>query len=137
VDTATQEPYPQSSAASADERSHRRITDARAAATLAALSRFEIAGLRRQAMFGDSKAALLVGMAYETGYGVPQNCVKAGAWVARAAQAGNVAAQHNLGLRYRDGDGVAADAELADKWLKLWAAHKYAAAQSAEVPGQP
>jgi hypothetical protein len=108
--------------------SHLRVTDQGAASELASLSRFEIAGLRRQGQYGDDGAAFLLGMAYEIGRGVPQNCVKAQEWVSRSAEAGNAAAQYNLGLRYREGDGVAADPALAAKWLKRAAARKYAAA---------
>ena len=48
-------------------------------------------------------------MAYEVGHFVPQNCREAARWVTSAAKEGNAAAQYNLGLRYRDGDGVPAN----------------------------
>jgi len=37
--------------------------------------------------------------------------------VERAANAGNRAAEYNLGLRFRDGDGVTKNADEAEKWL--------------------
>ena len=108
--------------------SHLQVTDPGTAAELASLSQFEIAGLRRQGEYGDDGAEFLLGMAYETGRGVPQSCAKAREWVTRSAETGNAAAQYNLGLRYREGDGVAADPELAEKWLKRAARRKYAPA---------
>ena len=41
-----------------------------------------------------------------------------------AAEAGNAAAQYNLGLRYRDGDGVSADLHESEKWLRKAADHR-------------
>jgi len=108
--------------------SHLTVTDTKAGAELASLSQFEVAGLRRKAQNGDDGAAFLLGMAYETGRGVEQSCVKAREWVTLSAEAGNAAAQYNLGMRYREGDGVAADPELAEKWLKRAAERKYARA---------
>jgi TPR repeat protein len=70
-------------------------------------------------------------MAYETGHLVPQNCVKAGEWIATSASEGNAAAQYNLGLRYREGDGVPVNQELGASWLRKAAAQKYAPAQLA------
>jgi hypothetical protein len=87
------------------------------------LSRYEIETLRRQAQYGDDSAAFALGMAYEVGRFVPQNCKEAARWVASAAEEGNAAAQYNLGLRYRDGDGVPIDLFLSDHWLRKAAAH--------------
>ncbi len=105
--------------------SHLRVTDSASSSTLQTLSRYEIAGLRRRAQYGDDAAALVLGMAYERGQLVPQNCVKAREWIARSANEGNAAAQYNLGLRYLQGDGVPADQEVAMKWLARSAARKY------------
>jgi GAF domain/Sel1 repeat len=104
--------------------SHRHITDRATEAALRTLSRYEIAGLRRRAEYGDDAAAFELGMAYEIGRGVSQQCTSAAQWVARAAGEGNAAAQFNLGLRYRDGDGVAADEDEAVKWLQKAAAQQ-------------
>jgi TPR repeat protein len=41
-----------------------------------------------------------------------------------AAQAGSPAAEYNLGLRYRDGDGVSADLHESERWLRKAAAHR-------------
>jgi hypothetical protein len=94
------------------------------------LSKFEMRTLRRQAQFGDDAAALTLGMAYETGYNVKQNCKTAAEWVMRAAKSGDAAAEYNLGLRYEVGDGVPVDQELAVMWIRKSALRKYAKAQS-------
>jgi hypothetical protein len=104
--------------------SHMHITDRATEAAVRTLSRYEIAGLRRRAEYGDDAAAFQLGMAYEIGRGVSQQCTSAAQWVARAAGEGNAAAQFNLGLRYRDGDGVAVDEDEALKWLQQAAAQQ-------------
>jgi TPR repeat protein len=63
-------------------------------------------------------------MLYELGRGVPQSCKKAAQWVTNAAQYGNAAAEYNLALRYRDGDGVPANPGEADHWFRKAALHK-------------
>jgi len=108
--------------------SHMQVTDPATSSALRNLSRYEIAGLRRRAMYGDDSAALLLGMAYETGYLVSQNCIKAGEWVTQSANEGNAAAQYNLGLRYRQGDGEPVNQEVAVTWLRKAAAQKYSPA---------
>jgi TPR repeat protein len=110
--------------------SHERVTDSAAAAALRDLSRFEIPGLLRQARYGDDSAAFMMGMAYETGHGVPQDCAKAAHWVYEAASGGNAAAEYNLSLRYRYGDGVPANAEESEKWFRKAADRNYSHAQA-------
>jgi hypothetical protein len=104
--------------------SHEQITDLATSSVVEQLSRYEINGLRRQAKYGDDSAAFTLGMAYEVGRYVRQNCVEAARWVTTAAELGNAAAQYNLGLRYRDGDGVSADLNESEKWLREAAAHR-------------
>jgi len=106
------------------EVSHKQITDPAAFFAVQQLSRFEIGTLRRQAKYGDDSVAFALGMAYEVGHFVPQNCKEAARWVKNAAEEGNAAAQYNLGLRYREGDGVPVDLSLSDSWLRTAAAHR-------------
>jgi hypothetical protein len=124
---ANQEPAamltPKKSTAIPTETSHLRTTDRETAATIAALSKYEVRNLRRAADYGDDEAALQLGMLYELGRGFPQSCRKAAEWVTKAAENGNAAAEYNLGLRYRDGDGVDVNLEQAENWLRK-AAHK-------------
>lgn len=107
-----------SGALAALESSHERITDPATWSAVQQLSRYEIKSLRRQAMYGDDSAAFTLGMAYEVGNSVPQNCVEAARWVTLAAEAGDAAAQYNLGLRYHVGDGVGANQAESEKWLR-------------------
>jgi TPR repeat protein len=109
----------------ANSPTHHHITDPEARADVENMTRYEIATVRRAAQYGDDVAAFQLGMAYEIGYGMTQNCQKAAEWVTRAANDGNPAAEYNLGLRYRDGDGVAANSTEAEKWLKKAAERKY------------
>lgn len=100
------------------ETSHLRVTDAAELALLNQMSRYEVRSMRRQAEFGDDSVALTLGMAYETGRGVPQNCQEAARWMELAAEDGNAAAEYNLALRYLSGDGVVEDRGVAKKWLE-------------------
>jgi hypothetical protein len=77
--------------------SHLEITDNSVSDALRDMTRYEIVTLQRAAEYGDDEAAFELGMAYETGYYVRQNCSKAAHWVKMAAQAGNPAAEYNLG----------------------------------------
>jgi TPR repeat protein len=104
-------------------------TDRPTEAAVEGLSRYEIAGLRRAAEYGDDEAAFQLGMVYEIGHGVRQSCSTAASWVAKAANEGNAAAQYNLWLRYRDGDGVAVNQEEGEKWLRKAVAQKYSEAR--------
>ncbi len=110
---------------------HKKITDPDVQSDLENMTRYEIGTVRRAAQYGDDLAAFQLGMAYETGYDVPQSCARAVQWVRSAAEAGNSAAQYNLGLRYRDGDGVTPDPQQAAAWLQKAAAQKYPSAHAA------
>jgi len=65
-----------------------------------------------------SEAAFLMGTAYAEGLGVDADLGLAIAWYHRAADLGNVLAQHNLGNAYRAGDGVAQDSGIAVYWYR-------------------
>jgi hypothetical protein len=99
------------------ETSHLRVTDFDSESTVEDLSRFEMQTVRRQAQFGDEDAALTLGLAYEVGSQVPQNCTEAAHWIFLAAEQGNAAAEYNLALRYLYGDGTPASASEARKWF--------------------
>lgn len=109
---------------------HLQVTDADASASLELLSRYELKTLHRQANFGDDVAALTLGMAYESGAQVPQDCRQAAHWISVAAEQGNPAAQYNLALRYSNGDGLPENPDLAKKWLQESARLGYPAAQT-------
>jgi TPR repeat protein len=111
--------------------SHRQVTDPATLSVVQGLNQYEISGLRRRATNGDASAAFILGMAYEVGRWVPQNCTKAARWVTTAAEARNAAAQYNLGLRYRDGDGVPTNRAESARWLRKAAARRYSNANLA------
>jgi Sel1 repeat-containing protein/GAF domain-containing protein len=111
--------------------SHLEVTDSETDMELRDMTGYEISKLGKEAQDGDDVAAFDLGMAYEIGYEVPQDCVEAANWVTRSAQQGNPAAEYNLGLRYRDGDGVTASAEDAVRWLRQAAAQKHLGARLA------
>jgi TPR repeat protein len=62
--------------------------------------------------------------------GSPAQRAEAPDWLRRAAEGGDAAARLELGLRFRDGDGLPADAALAARWLI--AAHDAGAPNAAE-----
>ncbi|PYX27113.1 MAG: hypothetical protein DMG80_19690 [Acidobacteria bacterium] len=130
--------HPQKPAPVPTETSHLKVTDRATEATIAELSQHEVRNLPRAANYGDDEAAFQMGMLYEVGLGVTQNCTKAAEWVAKAAQTGNAAAEYNLALRYRDGDGVAANADEAERWFRKAGLHKTPSADHvlAALPGQ-
>jgi len=67
--------------------------------------------------------------AMHTGDGVAKDAEQAVSWYRRAAEAGNAAAQFNLGVCYANGDGVAKDAEQAVSWYRRAAEAGHADAQ--------
>lgn len=111
--------------------SHREVTDRATLSAVRRLSKYEVRSLRRQAKYGDAAAAFTLGMAYEVGRHVPQNCAEAARWVTTAAEAGDAAAEYNLGLRYRDGDGLPANRTESEKWLRRASARRYPKANHA------
>ncbi len=116
---------------SAIESSHLRVTDFDSESAVEDLSRFEMQNLRRQAKYGDTAAALTLGMAYEVGSQVPQSCEQAAHWIAIAAADGNPAAEYNLALRYLNGDGIPLNQDEARKWFREAANHGNSKAASA------
>ena len=55
---------------------------------------------------------------YAKGRGVRQDYVQAVQWYRKAAEQGNVEAQHNLGAVYVNGQGVHQDHKIAKEWYK-------------------
>jgi hypothetical protein len=66
---------------------------------------------------GDSAAMLEVAQRYEAGRGVVRTSQEAGAWYARAADAGSLDAMHRLGCRFAAGRGERRDVVVAREWL--------------------
>jgi len=73
---------------------------------------------------GYAPAQVYLARLYETGQGgVSVNLAEARRWTARAADAGDPAAMHNLALFYFRGEGGPSDAAAAGRWFKAAAQH--------------
>ncbi len=73
---------------------------------------------------GWAPAQVFLARLYETGHaGVVQNLAEARRWTARAAEAGDPPAMHNLALYYFRGEGGPQDAAAAAQWFKKAAQH--------------
>jgi TPR repeat protein len=69
-----------------------------------------LAQLRAQAARGDAQAQSELGKAFWLGsLGVATNYVEAAKWFRKAAEKNDAISQHNLGVCYRDGQGVTKD----------------------------
>lgn len=77
--------------------------------------------LRAAADKGSAKAAYRMGTINEKGYGRPKDAAAARDWYRKAAQAGNVAAMHNLAVLLASGD--APDYAGAAEWFRKAAEH--------------
>jgi uncharacterized protein len=80
--------------------------------------------VRKQGERGDISAQFALGFMYQNGkvLGVPQDYTEAARWYRMAADQGDYAAMHELGLMYFDGKGVPQDYATAYMWLDLAAA---------------
>ena len=78
---------------------------------------------------GDFKAALYLGVAYDTGFGVAQDYRQALDWYQRAAEAGSVVGAFNAGIMYDAGRGVAQDPAKAAEWYQRAAAQGFGRAE--------
>ncbi|CAJ1409193.1 unnamed protein product [Effrenium voratum] len=83
-----------------------------------------VAWYRRAAELGSATGQFLLGLAYSNGDGVVRNISEASIWLSRAAAQGssNFAkaskAMYNLAIAYREGLGIAQDAEQSFQWCK-------------------
>lgn len=73
--------------------------------------------VRRLAGGDHHEAAFLMGTAYAEGLGVEENQELAMAWYYRAADLGNMLAQHNLGNAYHEGSNAPQDLGIAAYWF--------------------
>ena len=77
---------------------------------------------REKAAAGDADAMFQLGLVYDTGKGVVQDCCKAREWYEKAAAAGNARAMTSLGGLYDKGHGVPKDDAKARYWYEKAAA---------------
>ena len=72
-------------------------------------------GLLAQAEQGDAEAQMKVGLAFDG----MEDFEEAARWYALAAEQGVSEAQNNLGVLYKDGQGVGQDFEEAARWFRM------------------
>ena len=68
---------------------------------------------------GHADAQCMLGVLYDSGWGVPQDDIKSARWFRRAAERGNVDAQYITGSMYDDGKGVTQDVVEATRWYRM------------------
>jgi len=84
----------------------------------AVLQKGDVAKLKKQADKGDLHSQVLLGMAYQYGYGAKQDDKTAAKWVAKAARAGEPVAEVILGRFYATGIGVGEKKAEALTWYR-------------------
>ena len=126
----TPQSAPPARAVAAEHRPAQPIADAVAADYIATARAVEkkqpgaIAHLKALADAGHPPAQVFLARLYETGQaGVVQNLGEARRWTARAADAGDPSAMHNLALYYFRGEGGPQDTAAAAAWFKKAAQH--------------
>lgn len=76
--------------------------------------------VKRMAAAGDAGAMTKLGMLYDSGAeGLPQDAAKAFEWYRKGAEAGDLAAAHNVGACYKVGNGTEKNYAEAYKWFLL------------------
>ena len=90
--------------------------------------------IKPQAEKGDANAQFILGFLYDEGKGVPQDYTEAAKWYRRAAEQGNKAARHNLGLMGEQ-DQVWRDRAEMQKWHQRAAEQGNTAAQPTRSHG--
>jgi len=75
--------------------------------------------LRKAANLGHSPAQFYLAKLYaDGGAGLKKDLTEARRWTERAAEGGNRAAMHNLGIAYADGQGGTENAAMAAQWFR-------------------
>lgn len=76
-----------------------------------------VTDLHAIATAGDSDAQYKLGVKYENGDGVEDNCMAAARWYKLSAEQGHAKAQFNLALLYKSGLGVTQNLQTAKHWM--------------------
>ena len=84
----------------------------------ALLQKSDVAKLKKQADKGDLHSQMLLGVAYQYGYGTKQDDKTAAKWVSKAARAGDPVAEVVLGRFHAAGIGMAEKKDEALTWFK-------------------
>ncbi|MBI3877374.1 MAG: SEL1-like repeat protein [Verrucomicrobia bacterium] len=114
----------------AQQETAQRLVTERTVARAAKSATNDLAKFRAAAEKGDRAAQNQLGVAFQTGSGVPQNLAEAARWYRLAAEQGDAYAQANLAGLCAAGQGVETDFIEAYKWWNLASAqgHRTAAA---------
>ena len=86
--------------------------------------------LESKARAGDPDAQYQLGLAFDKGSGIEQDCHAAADWYMQAAHHAHPAAQNNLAVLYATGCGVARDDKESAMWYMRSAAGGFAVAQN-------
>jgi hypothetical protein len=93
--------------------------------------------LRPLAEKGHASSQYNLGVLYDQGLGVEQDCAEAVKWFRRAAEQDVASAKFNLGVLYENGQGVPRNLVQAYMWFELSAAHgEQRATQAREMIAQ-
>jgi TonB family protein len=84
----------------------------------ASLHKKDLNKLKTQSSAGDTRSQVLLGIAYQYGFGTKPNNNIAARWFIKAAKAGDPIAQVILGRLYTEGVGVSKNAEEALAWFR-------------------
>lgn len=82
---------------------------------------------------GDVRAMTTLGLMYARGIGVPRNmpeAVRKWQFAAANEKAADAGAEYNLGLAYRNGDGIGADPSKSHYWMRRAARRGHVLAQT-------
>ena len=83
-----------------------------------AFSQMTLKELLAVAEAGDAEAQYKLGVIYENGQGVEDNCMAAARWYKLSAEQGYAKAQFNLALLYKSGLGVTRNLQTAKHWME-------------------
>jgi hypothetical protein len=83
-----------------------------------AFSQMTLKELLAVAEAGDAEAQYKLGVIYENGQGVEDNCMAAARWYKLSAEQGYAKAQFNLALLYKSGLGVTQNLQTAKHWME-------------------
>jgi uncharacterized protein len=84
----------------------------------------DVARWRSDAERGNADAQKWLGVAYESGKGVPRDFSQALRWLRKSAKQGDADAQNLLGQMYEDAEGVPRDYVQAAKWYGAACEHR-------------
>jgi hypothetical protein len=94
------------------------VGNAESQSTDAAVTQHNIAAIKQQAESGSAAHQWILGYAYYSGQGVPQDYAQAAIWFRKAADEGLAEAQSLLGWLYKNGQGVPKDYLQALVWYR-------------------